>query len=67
MPALGHAGGHQGGCDGLQVLRNDYKRTLPKADFPEALNWGYVVSLFASDDNGHGVKEEVEFDHTLCG
>ncbi len=30
-------------------------------------NFGYFVSMFASDGDGHGVLEQVQFDHQRCG
>jgi len=68
-PALGHQGGHQGGCEDFGHINYDIAQDPAAFGFPDARNLGDIVSGFAALDDGQpGVGDIVEeIDHAACG
>jgi hypothetical protein len=68
-PALGHEGGHAGGCEDFGHVNRQVAQDPGAFGVPEARNLGDVVSGLATTADGHpGVGDVVrDVDHAACG
>ncbi len=71
--ALGHSGGHQGGCKDFGTLNRVIGQDPASFGYAWARNLGDIVSWFATDPTAPGAEVPgvgdivEEFDHAACG